>query len=414
MRITDMQQIANSYRSPATANTATTTSSGWPNSTSSLSQSSGYAQSTYADYVKETSDFNDTLKKLNAAALTIADITWNQKKILSSDNPAVTGSVKDAASVAKYDVTVSQVAAAQRNDGSKIIGYAKSGLAAGNYTFGITVGSAAEQQLSVQIGADDTVNQVMNKIASAINAVNIGVKASLKTTGTLQGLSLEATATGAANGFSLRDIDGPCIAVYGLGNMAKKGADAIYTVNGTKYQSSSNIVSLDGGNVTLNLNSTTSKKAAVSVAAGQDSTIGKISDLVAQYNHLNSILSGSSNATKSGQTLLAGTQTLVNQIRAKDFASIGLTMSASGTITVDQKKLTAALSSAPDKVKSLFTASNGLAVNLKNISAAVLKLPADRYLSPSYATSYTGYGSSSGYGSTLSLSQYSLLFNQKG
>lgn len=343
-------------------------------------------------YRTNVTTFHDAVKGVNSSAKAITAKGFFDQKYVTSDSSAVSGQAKTGAKSAQYEVTVSQLATGQRNESAKVNGGGYGALASGSYTFGISAGTGVEKQVAVNVSATDTNKQVLSKFAAAINNGNTGVRAEVKTDGDKQYLSLQGKDTGAASTFSLRDISGNAVSSLNLSNTAQAAQDAKYTVNGTAYQSSSNKVSLDNGNVTLQLNKTSVDKVKVSVGEDPNKLAEAVGSLVNQYNKLNEVVSNSGFMTSRGEKLLSGVQSLVSR-RSSELAQMGITMdSGTGQLAVDEKKLSSALASSPDKVKSALAGSGGLAKNLEGLSKAIMDMPMSSYVKAPDVSQALGYG----------------------
>lgn len=342
-------------------------------------------QSQQQQYRQNVVDFTSSVSSVNSSAKALATPNFFDRKYVSASSDAVTGEAKTGAKTAQYSVSISQVATTQRNEGTSLAGSAYGEVATGISTLGIQVGSGSERQFSVNVLSTDTNKQVLNKFASAINNSGAGIKAEVKTKNNFQYLSLESKETGGANSFTVRDISGNAGAALQLGNMVQSAADAQYTVNGAAYQSSTNKVSLDSGNVSLNLNKITTGVIKVEVDQDDSKIVNEAKALVTSYNSLHDILSNSDNITQKGSKVLDSVESLVGKRRAGEFAAIGISLEKyTGDLRLDEKKLSAALASNPEKVKNLFAGVGGLGKTVERISKELSSNPVNNYLkSPS-------------------------------
>ncbi|WP_378950522.1 flagellar filament capping protein FliD [Pelosinus sp. sgz500959] len=352
-------------------------------------------QTQQEQYRNRITTFNNSVSETNKSAklLTAANF-FNQKYVSTSTGAAVSGDAKSGATETQYNVSVSQVATGQQNDGKTLTGSAYGGVSTGLSTLGITVGSGTERQVSVNILATDTNGQALKKFASAINNSGNGVRAEVKTKGNDQYLSVISKDTGAANSFAIRDIYGNGATTLQLTNTVKNSADASYVVNGTNYQSSTNKVSLDHGNLTLSLNSTTTGTIKVNVGKDDSKVVDAVKNLVTNYNKLNDVLSDSDYVTKRGGRALDGVESLVGKTMSSNFASIGITLDkTTGSLALDDKKISTALASSPDKVKSLLIGSASLGKIVERVSKEISTAPVNSYLKPPSALDTLNYTS---------------------
>ncbi len=332
-------------------------------------------------YRQQIVDFNSTAKDLSAAAKAVAASGFFDKKQVGASSQAVTGQAGNAAKTAQYDVTVSQLASAQKNVGLSISRTAAGSLDAGVYALGVRVGSGTEQPVMVHVGTAENNARILEKFAEAINEAKTGVTAAVKTAGSQSYLTLEAAKTGQANSFSIRDITGNAAQALNLGNQVTAAADARYSVNGHNGVSDQNTVSLDDGNLKLHIRAVTAGSVQVNVSADTAAIAGDIGKLVERYNAFSNQLTGANNITARGEKVLTGIKAVLTQARSGDFQSVGVTWDfRNDRILLDQAKLTRALQQKPAEVASLFSGSAGLGSVLETTAQTVLANPVSAYL----------------------------------
>lgn len=333
-------------------------------------------------YRKDVVEFTDSVKEARSSAKILATgIAFEKKAVAPSSDGAITGIAKEGAKVEDYDVSVSQVATTQKNESSKLTGGSYGGVSAGFYTFGVQAGASSEKQVFVNIQASDNNKQALTKFATAINNSGAGVVAEVKTKDNTQYLSVTSKDTGAANSFTMRDITGNGVAALQLGNAKEQAVDAKYTVDGTSYQSASNKISLDHGNVTLQLNKATTDTQKITIGKDSNSIVAGAKNLVTSYNRLHDVLNNSDNVTKRGEKALSGMEAIVGGMRANDFAAIGISMNKdTGELKLDETKLSEAISTNPDKVKKLFSGAGGLAKGVENVTKELSSNSVTNYL----------------------------------
>lgn len=332
---------------------------------------------TVSSFTKSVKNVGNSVKPLTSNTL------FDQKYVSTSTGTAISGQAQSGATSSQYTIGVSQLAAAQRNEGKTLAASAYGGVATGTSTLGIQVGSSAERQISVNVLATDTNKDVLNKFASAVNSSGAGVKAEVITKNSSQYLSITSKNTGAATSFAIRDISNNAVATLQLDNKVTTAADANYTVNGTNYQSSSNKVSIDANKVSLNLNATTTGNIKVNVGKDNTKIVDAAKNLITNYNNLHNVLNNSDNTTTRGDIVLNSVESLVGKTRIDDFANIGISVDKStGDLSLDESKLSDALASTPDKVKSLLAGGGGLGKTIERVSKEITTTPASSYLQP--------------------------------
>ena len=368
---------SNMYSPPATSNLYATLSPVKPLDNIALPNYRERQQ----QYKTNISNFADSVRGLSSSAKTLnSSKLLDHKTVSGDDKGAVTGIAKDEAKDAQYNVSVSQLAVAQQNDGKKLTGSSYGAVASGVHTFGIQGSNGVEKQVAVNVSATDSNKQVLTKFANAINNSGAGVTAEIKTKDNQQYLSVVSKDTGATNGFSIRDVNGTAVSSLQLANKVQSGGDAKYAIDGVNYQSASNKVTLNSGNVTLSLNKVSTSATKVTIGSDDSAIVTGAKSLVANYNRLHSVLSDS-DTTKRGGKALDGIEAMVTGMRSSDFASIGISMNKdTGELALDEKKLAAAIDSDPNKVKKLFSGAGGLSKGIESVAKELSSNPVTSYL----------------------------------
>jgi flagellar hook-associated protein 2 len=275
------------------------------------------------------------------------------------------------------------------------------------FTFGTATGTAGATALDgftpgagtpVAITIDQS-NDSLTGLAAAINAKNIGVSASIVNDGAQARLVLKGP-TGAAQAFT----------ITGDAAAATSGLDAFAfgtTAGGSTLQqlSKDSIAVVDGISVTRATNTLTDviggvklellKESATSIAIGStrptESLSGAITDFVAAYNELQTILDeqtdpltgtlGSDATVRQMRRMLTGITS--TQLRAAEsprtLAEIGVSTNRDGTLTVDAARLAATLAANPDAIESMFNPSQTSSSTLLKVASVVGSAKAGSY-----------------------------------
>ncbi|MDU2064641.1 MAG: flagellar filament capping protein FliD [Sporomusaceae bacterium] len=341
------------------------------------------------EYQNQTAGFKTAVSNLQTRSQTLTGTaSVLNKKYVSDSTGAVSGEAKTAAKPATYDVSVEKVATAQQNQGKTLTSTGLGGISAGVYTMGLTVGSGAEKQITVNISGTDTNKQALTKIADAVNRSGSSVKAEVKTVNDKTYLAMEGQ-TGASSSFSVRDIYGSLASQTSLTNQVKQAQDASYTVNGVSQKSASNAIKIDNGNVNLTLKSTTVGAEKVTVGPDANKTISAVRDLAATYNEINYNIQNSENVTKRGETMLKGIQSQFDGIRRSQYEKIGITMDRkTGNLAVDTETLTKALKTDAANVDRLISGPNGLATTAGKIAKTAQSTPTSAYFQAPTMSNY--------------------------
>ncbi|MES1257411.1 MAG: flagellar filament capping protein FliD [Acidobacteriota bacterium] len=230
-----------------------------------------------------------TLAALNSAVAALGTDLTNIGQLSSglaltastTDATAVTATITGATSGASYSVTnITSVAAAASETSS--VGYANgtSATVSSTGTLRLLAGSN-DLTFTLGTGANNLVG-----IASAINALNAGVTASVLTTGSgAHGtyLSITANSPGLT---TLKLIDNPAGAGSNILTATNQGANSIFTLNGIAVNSPSTRVSGVIPGVTLNIlgKTTADETVGVTVATDTSKISAALKNLVDGYN----------------------------------------------------------------------------------------------------------------------------------
>ncbi len=280
---------------------------------------------------------------------------------------AFSARASSTASAGSHSVTVSRLAQGQRSISST--GFATpTSTVAGAMTLDMTLAGSALDSLSISAGT--TASQLVDKINAEWGAS--GIKAQLVNQGAS---AADSTApyhlvitgpSGESNAFSMTGLS--TVAVAG-----QAAQNALLTVDGVTIQSPTNVVSDAIAGVTLSLTGTTSGASSVNLSRDLESIKTKVKDLVTSYNDVMALLQATTDSESKLETYgatLVGDSTvnlIRNQVRNLFFGSssspgtyiqsmrdLGISIDRTGTMTLDNSKLDAALQNHfDDSVKML-------------------------------------------------------------
>lgn len=351
------------------------------------------------------------VKKLNGEAFNTLNV---------SDNKAFKATATADAAADAHDVIVMQLAVSHK---LRTTGYesADEGLGEKNgATRTVTITQENGKELKVELKDDET---SLNQIAKAINKQDGDVRASVQRTDDGYQLVLSSRTSGTDGKMSVsvegdsrlgdilntsnggREINADEEETASGGMILVTAAqDARVKVDGITYTRSSNSITdiIDG--VTLNLKSVSENGASEQLTLSVDNSAIKstLQDFVKQYNNLLSLTSSSSKYVPADTTSLAddtvattssengalmgdGTlRGLVGELRSavngvygdrsadySTLASLGISIDAStGQMTLDEKKLEAAIADDPDQIGQMFKGhggEEGIATTLNDI-----------------------------------------------
>ncbi len=345
-----------------------------------LNQDKAALQSKLTDY----GAVNDKLLALQTAAASLALPTaFDQATATVSDPTTLTATAASTASAGSYLVQVTQLAQSHQitNKAATAVASLSTDIvngASGTFTF--RAGSGPDQ--TVTLGDSATIED----LRTGINDLGTGVTASIVNAGSettpAYRLILTATASGASNGVTVV-ADGTTLDfANGSGSggvdtlQAAQDAIAILgdpTQNPVTLHRSSNVITDAIPGVTLSLTKTTGTSAvSVNVTPDNSAVAANIQNFVKAYNDIVTFV-GKETAydvtTKTGAILYNETSVkgFLSQIRQAlsgsvggltpfgSVGEIGFQTNRDGTITLDNAKLTSALSTNYSAVKSLFS-----------------------------------------------------------
>ena len=318
--------------------------------------------------------------------------TFNNYTGTVADTTVASATVSASAVPGTYSLSVSQLA-----QGSILSSAAFTSASATVGTGTLTI-SAGSNSFSVKIGSS---NNTLSGIAAAINGAsgNPGVEASIITGNDGAHLVLSSQVTGASSAVSVTQSTGDTLnkLVYTAGGTSngltqtQAAQDAILSVNGYTYNSSTNAVTGALSGVTINLAAASKAGATTTLTVASDPSgpTSAIQTFVTSYNALIGVIgqldtydsaSGAASAL-FGDSTLEGFGSQLSQIVAggvpnasnssaalTSLAQIGITVNLDGTLAVDSGTLSTALKNNPTGVTTLFTsASSGVATKLSNL-----------------------------------------------
>ena len=229
---------------------------------------------------------------------------------------------------------------------------------------------------AIEIGAAATTPAGM---VAAINSSTLGISAQLINTGNAAApyRIVITGATGASNSFSLssKKADGTEVSNVNFGTRLQTAENATLTVDGVAISSSTNKVTDAIAGTTLELFTTTSGAANLDFTRDTTTVKANLKALVTAYNDANSMLSVVSDPKSTvetyGATLVGNS--IVNSVRTQmrnmittssntpsgnmtALRDIGITLTRTGELEIDQVKMDAALQNNYDQVVTMLTA----------------------------------------------------------
>jgi flagellar hook-associated protein 2 len=323
-------------------------------------------QTTLNSQVSAIQTIANSLANLQSKVQVLTDFNGQlSAQTTTSSNSSIVSAVSDGtATLATHQIVVNNLA--------QTSSYFTNTLASSSTTFtqgsfDISVGGTKKATISV-----DGTNNTLDGLASAINAANAGVTATVITDTKGARLSILSSTSGAAGEVAIANN------TTGLTfTEAIPGKDASLNIDGIPISSGSNQVSGVIPGLTLNLTGADANTTvSLGIAPDANQASAAIQSFVSAYN--NSIqlvnaqfvydpvtkfsqpLAGDSSLTIVQQQLFTAlSYTTPGQNNGIDsLASLGITVNNDGTLTVDSSKLSAALAAQPADVQNFFQAAS--------------------------------------------------------
>jgi len=281
-------------------------------------------------------------------------------------------------------VVIDQIAMTQRNVGAAMEVNAPA-EAKGTQRFKIEL-DGKTHEISFSANENMTQRQFQQAMAAAVNNANIGITASVTTSGTAGTLVLETAATGAGDDgnprFTIQDLEGEAVALTGADETYRHGQNALFSVNGGEQQSSAtNNVNLGGGLLVTLVNTS---EEGVSISLGQNRTLmqSSVRQVVTQFNAL--LDAALDNEADRVTRLLIRDMQGAARVGRRSFEEIGIRINAEGRLSIDEARLSAAAENG--SLERFFVGTNGRQPNgfigrLSRIADGVVRSPM-RHVSP--------------------------------
>ncbi len=124
---------------------------------------------------------------------------------------------------------------------------------------------------------------MLQSIESKINNADLNLEAeAVQSDEESSYLQIESTITGAHQSFELADVEGDIVDTTEMDTMIQEAQNALYTVDDTDYESTTNEISLKSGYITATLQDTGT--AEVSVNSDTDAVMEEVESFITEYN----------------------------------------------------------------------------------------------------------------------------------
>ena len=321
------------------------------------------------------SSFNDAAHALSTGVVQVG---------VAGSNAGFTAAADSSAAAGNYNVQVTALAQAAK---VRSQGFASGGTPVSGGALHFDTGGTG-YDLAVTDGT------ALSDLVAQINALGAPVYATVISDGTQSYLSIANRNTGFdPAGTAAQALAITFTAAGGSANAdlafsaVQTAANATLAVDGLPVTSQSNDVSSVIPGVTLNLKSLTGAPESLTLSNDQAATAKGLQIFVDTYNRLVTSLESQLNvaagadraSTLAGDASVRGLQQQLQALfsnsvpglaQVRSLADLGLTTQKDGTITLDTKKLNAALALDPNAVNQVFSkASTGIAATSKSLLA---------------------------------------------
>jgi len=331
----------------------------------------------------ELSTISSDLSNLNSAVAALSDPlgTLNAEVATSSNSNALTANAAGTAVAGAHTISITNLATTS-SFYTDAVATSSTALATGD-TIAISVGGNSVASVTI-----DSTNNTLDKLAAAINNKTSAVQASVINDANGARLALVSATSGApgnigvTGGLHLTDVSNTAINFH----QAAAGLNAQLTVDGVPISSTTNTVSSVINGVTLNLAAPTgSNPVSLTVAPDTSQATTAINNFASAYNTVVAEINKQFNVASDGsgggpleadnslrqvQSLLLGaiSYSVSGNNGIVNLASLGVDLNNDGTLSVNNSKLTSALSSNFSAVQNLLQNSgNGFSQNLSNV-----------------------------------------------
>ena len=300
----------------------------------------------------------------------VSDTIFTNVNVASSNTDVATVTLGDGAVAGEYSLAVTALAKAQVTSSTN--GYsAATSVAATGGSLSFTIDGATTTPIAV------TSSTTLTELKTAINNQNSGVFASIVNDGTNYKLVISSRSTGQSNGFTINNTltnSGGTVMAFAAGQSPTSGnsqnaRDAAFTINGLSITSDSNTVTEAVPGVSVKLVDEGSTR--IDVTADYDALKEAVKSLVTEYNNLRAGAAKQNTPDSvTGQRGPLGNDSVMRQAlndvrsvllgsnanggRYHYLSEIGLEVTATGDLKLNESKYNDAIDSYSSDVQKLF------------------------------------------------------------
>ncbi len=267
------------------------------------------------------------------------------KKSAQSTNPDavqvdyIGDNTKEAPS---FEINIKQLANPQVNTGN-FLGPDSHILKVGTHTFDMSVNNLT-YQFEFNVSETETTKDIQSKISRLINRSNIGLSSEVvsdKLGNTA--ITIKSDSTGISGIkptiFNIEADDNGLVSTLGLDRVSEYPGNAIYTVDGEEYSSTSNEFTINNTYAVKVNKVTTNSPVTISLSADKDAIANSIGELMSGYNKLYTAATDASHGNFDGNERLKREFRRIALAHRNTLNSNGLKVEDNGTVSVDREAI---------------------------------------------------------------------------
>lgn len=310
-----------------------------------------------------------------------------------------------------FDITVESKAAAQTNTGL-FMEPEKGDITAGSYSFDFSIGDYT-YEFSFDVMDGENNKEVQSQVAKLINRAEIGVDARVITNSLGQtAVEITSQSTGIpekpknGNTFMIMSNDksetGDLIQALGLNQISQEPKNAVFTINGEEYLSSSNVFNIeDKYQIRIKGETADGETVKVNLKPDFEAILDNVSEFVDSYNTMVDLAQEQSRQDEGSEKLWKDLQNLVN-MKKDGLESAGFVVQEDGKIQIEESilvqsdregTLERSLEQLDSLRKSLVNKANDMSVNpMKYVQKKLITYPnpVRNFTSPYVSSVYSG------------------------
>ncbi len=270
------------------------------------------------------------------------------KKSAQSTNPeavAVKYIGDNAQDTASFDISIRQLASSQTNTGNYLQPGSKI-LKTGTHMFDLNINNLT-YQFEFNVSDKETTKDIQSKISRLINRSNIGLSSEILNDNLGNtAISIKSDATGISGIkptiFNVEEDANELVSTLGLDRVSEYPANAIYTVDGEEFASTTNSFTINNTFAITAKNTTGEEPVNVSLSADKDAIADSINELIGGYNNLFSVTTKENHTTFEGNDRLRKEFMRIAMAHKSILNNNGLKVEDNGTVSVDRDTILAA------------------------------------------------------------------------